>query len=156
MIYTIIGQSGSGKTTLGKRLHNFLCTERRNWRRDVFLIDDDYIREIYENKDYTEKGIRKNVKDSQYLISFLHKQGCDVVLSIMSPYRDLRESCKDKLGENIQEIFLYTNQDRTTKQYKVPSFEHPESNFIELDTSKKSPERIFSKLITNLVKLEQV
>jgi len=156
MIYTIIGQSGSGKTTLAKKLHKFLGTERRNWRRDVFLIDEQQIRDIYGNKDFTEKGIRKNVCDSQHLLEYLHVQGCDVVISIMSPYRDIRENLKDKLGIEVQEIFLHTSQSRATRKYKVPNFEHPEVNFIDLDTTKKSPDRTFSKLINNLVKLERL
>lgn len=156
MIYTIIGQSGSGKTTLAKKLHKFLGTERRNWRRDVFLIDDDELRKIHNNRDFTEKGIRRNTTDAHFLAEFLHDQGCDVVISIMSPYRDLRELLKDKLNIDVQEIFLHTSQDRNTKKYKVPNFEHPEVNFIDLDTTKKSPDRVFSKLITNLVKTEKL
>ena len=156
MIYTIIGQSGSGKTTLAKKLHKFFGTERRNWRRDVFLIDEEQIRDIYGNRDFTEKGIRRNVCDAQHLLEYLHVQGCDVVISIMSPYRDLRESLKDKLGIEVQEIFLHTSQSRATRKYKVPNFESPEVNFIDLDTTKKSPDRTFSKLITNLVKLERL
>ena len=156
MIYFIIGQSGSGKTTLAKKLHRFLGTERRNWRRDVFLIDDEQFRDIYGNKDYTEKGIRKNVCDVQNLTEFLHVQGCDVVISIMNPYRDQREAYKDKLGIEVQEIFLHTSTNRETNKYKVPVFDSPELNFIDLDTTKKSPDRTFSKLITNLIKLDKL
>ena len=107
MIYSIIGQSGSGKTTMAKKLHKFLQTERRNWRKDVFLIDDDTVRSITANRDYTEKGIRKNIRDSHFLSEFLHIKGCDVVLSIMSPYLDYRDELKDSVGVELQEVFLH-------------------------------------------------
>ena len=39
MIYWFTGQRGVGKTVLGNKLRDFLQTEKRNWRKDVFLID---------------------------------------------------------------------------------------------------------------------
>jgi adenylylsulfate kinase-like enzyme len=39
MIYWFTGQTGSGKTVLATKLRDFLQTEKRNWRKDVFLID---------------------------------------------------------------------------------------------------------------------
>ncbi len=156
MIYSIIGNSGSGKTTHGKKLQNFLGTDRRNWRRDVFLIDDEEMRINFQNFDYTEKGIRKNVSDTYGIINYLNSCGVDVVVSIMSPYRDQREEFKDIHPEHIQEIFLHNSDDRESDIYKVPVFDHPEVNFIDLDTTKKPVERVFSKLLTNLVKLDKL
>ena len=46
MIYWFTGQPSSGKTTLGNKLYKFLKTEKRNWRRDVFHIDGDDLRNI--------------------------------------------------------------------------------------------------------------
>ena len=157
MVYSIIGQSGSGKTTMGKKLHKFLTTERRNWRKDVFHIDEDTLRLINGNTNFTETGIRNNIRDAYFLAEYLHVAGCDVVISIMSPYVELREVLKDNIGPDIQEVFLHTSDtERGTKKYKVPNFEHPEINFIDIDTTKKSPERSFSKLITNLNKLDKL
>ena len=41
MIYWFTGQPGAGKTVLGTKLKEFLQTEKRNWRKDVFHIDGD-------------------------------------------------------------------------------------------------------------------
>ena len=46
MIYWFTGQPSAGKTTLGTKLHRFLKTEKRNWRRDVFHLDGDNLREL--------------------------------------------------------------------------------------------------------------
>lgn len=39
MIYWFTGQLGSDKTVLGKKLHKFLETEKRNYRKNVFHLD---------------------------------------------------------------------------------------------------------------------
>ena len=55
MIYWLTGQPGSGKTTLGNWLIAALGGE-------AVLVDGDDIREIFENKDYSEQGRRKNIE----------------------------------------------------------------------------------------------
>ena len=54
MIYWFTGQPSSGKTTLGSKLHKFLETEKRNWRKSVFHIDGDDLRKLTVNKDYSD------------------------------------------------------------------------------------------------------
>ena len=61
MIYWFTGQPGAGKTTLGKKLHSFLKTEKRNWRRDVFHLDGDDLRELT-----TTKIIQKRVESQTF------------------------------------------------------------------------------------------
>ena len=51
MVYWFTGQPGAGKTVLGTKLHTFLKTEKKNWRRDVFHLDGDNLRELTTNKD---------------------------------------------------------------------------------------------------------
>ena len=46
MIYWFTGQPSMGKTTLGNKLHKFLQTEKRNWRKSVFQIDGDDLRKL--------------------------------------------------------------------------------------------------------------
>ena len=55
MIYWFTGQPAHGKTVLGKKLHSFLKTQKRNWRKDVFHLDGDDLRELTINKDYSQK-----------------------------------------------------------------------------------------------------
>jgi adenylylsulfate kinase-like enzyme len=156
MIYWFIGQPSSGKTTLALKLHKFLKTEKRNWRRDVFHVDGDGLRELYKNKDYTEQGRRTNITNAQALISYLHENGCDVVVSIVAPYLDLREDFKEKYGADIVEVYLHTTEKRERDHYHVKDYEHPISNFIDIDTTKDSPNTSFSKIITNLHKLDKL
>ena len=56
MIYLFTGQPGSGKTTLGKKLQIWLQTDKKNWRKSVFHIDGDQLRELFPNTDYSKEG----------------------------------------------------------------------------------------------------
>jgi len=156
MIYWMIGQPHAGKTTLGKKLHKLLKTEIRNWKHDVFHIDGDEFRELYKNTDYSEAGRRENIKNAQRLAEFLHNNGCDVVVSLVTPYLDLREDFKEKIGANIVEIFLHTTEIRGREHFHVKNFGTPESNFIDIDTTKHSPDKSFSNLINNLKKTNKL
>jgi adenylylsulfate kinase-like enzyme len=59
MIYLFTGQPGSGKTTLAKKLQMWLQTDKANWRKSVFHIDGDQLRELFPNKDYSKEGREK-------------------------------------------------------------------------------------------------
>ena len=61
MIYLFTGQPGSGKTTLAKKLQFWLQTDKKNWRKSVFHIDGDQLRELFPNKDYSKEGRYKNI-----------------------------------------------------------------------------------------------
>ena len=156
MVYWFTGQPGQGKTTLGKKLHSFLKTEKRNWRRDVFHLDGDDLRELTVNKDYTEKGRIQNIRNAQMITEYLHNNGCDVVVSFVSPYKWLREEFKEKIGySEIHEFYVHTTEKRERDKYKTKDYEPPEVHFIDVDTTKDSPDISFSKIINNLNKLSK-
>ena len=54
-LYWITGLSGAGKTTISTLLYDYLKKKQDN----IFLIDGDKIREVYQNTDYTEEGRKK-------------------------------------------------------------------------------------------------
>ena len=91
MIYWFTGQPGAGKTIQATKLKELLQTEKRNWRKDVFHIDGDSLRELTLNKDYSEAGRVQNIKNAQLLAFFLNANQCDVVVSLVSPYMEMRE-----------------------------------------------------------------
>jgi len=153
MIYWFTGQPGSGKTVLGTKLHKFLETEKRNWRKSVFHLDGDELREITQNKIYNEEGRRNNIKTAQTIVEYLNKNECDVVVSVVSPFLDLREEFKEKMKKNIVEIYVHCSDERPRSDFKVKDYQPPQINFIDLDTTKDTIETSFSKLINNLNKI---
>ena len=156
MIYWFTGQPGAGKTVLGKKLHKFLQTEKRNWRKSVFHLDGDNLREITNNKDYSEQGRRNNIKTAQVIVEYLHNNECDVVVSVVAPFLDMREELKDKLQLNIVEIYVHCSDERPRDDFKIKDYEPPQVNFIDIDTTKDSPEVSFSKLINILNKINKL
>jgi len=157
MIYWFTGQPGAGKTVLGSKLHSFLRTEKRNWRKDVFHLDGDDLRELTTNKDYSEQGRINNIRNAQMITEFVHKNECDVVVSLVAPYRWLREEFKERIGyENFQEIFVHTTEKRERDHFHVKDYETPEVEFIDVDTTKDNPDKSFSKIINHLTKLKKI
>jgi len=154
MIYWFTGQSGAGKTVLATKLKEFLQTEKRNWRKDVFQIDGDIVRELTDNQDQSEAGHTENIKDTQLIAEYIHNSGSDVVVSMITPYKELREGFKTQLGEKIVEIYVYTTK---KKLVQSPSdYEVPEENFFEINTTSDNPTQSFSKLINYLKDIDKL
>jgi adenylylsulfate kinase len=148
MIYLFTGQPGSGKTTLGKKLQIWLQTDKKNWRKSVFLIDGDELREIFPNKDYSKEGRERNIQKAFDIAKYLDKSGNDVVISLVSPYREMREQLKSEC--KVQEIYCHTKKIRGREDFFALDYEKPIEFFINLDTS-YSVDDTFKNLIKHIV-----
>jgi adenylylsulfate kinase len=155
MVYWFTGQPGAGKTVLGTKLHNFLKTEKRNWRRDVFHLDGDDLRELTVNKDYTEEGRITNIRNAHMITEYLHNNGCDVVVSLVAPYEWLREEFKEKIGlHEFQEFYVHTSEKRERDHFHSKDYVSPIKDFIDVNTTNISPNDSFSKIINQLTKIK--
>jgi len=128
MIYWFTGQPGAGKTSIAKSLIS-------NQPKNTFHVDGDDLREIFNNKDYSESGRRKNIELAQHITHFLHNKGNNVIVSLVSPYRDQREEFKSKFGKDIIEIYVHTENLRGREDFHVKNYEEPLENFLDMDTS---------------------
>lgn len=146
-IYWFTGQPGAGKTVLGKKLVDFLSTEKRNWRSKVFHIDGDDLRELTINKDYSKEGRIQNIRNAQMLAEYIYKNGCDVVVTLVSPYKNIREDFKIKIGEDLEEFYVHTSKKRERDEFKVEDYEQPTSDFFDVDTTKDNPIQSFTKIV---------
>ena len=144
MIYLFTGQPGSGKTTLGKKLQFWLQTDKKNWRKSVFHIDGDQLRELFPNKDYSKEGRERNIQKAFDIAKYLDSNGTDVVISLLSPYIELREQFKSEC--KVQEIYCHTKKIRGREDKFALDYEKPIQFFIDLDTS-DNLDTTFSKLI---------
>ena len=154
MIYWFTGQTGAGKTVLATKLKEFLQTEKRNWRKDVFQIDGDIVRELTNNQDHSEVGQTENIKDTQLIAEYIHSSGSDVVVSMVTPYKELREGFKAQIGEKIVEIYVYTTKKKLAQP--ISDYEMPEENFFEINTTSDNPTQSFSKLINYLKDIDKL
>jgi len=144
MIYLFTGQPGSGKTTLGKKLQIWLQTDKKNWRKSVFHIDGDQLRELFPNTDYSKEGRYKNITKAFDIAKYLDASGNDIVISLVSPYRELREKFKAEC--KVTEIYCHTKKMRGREDKFALDYEPPIQFFVDLDTSENSDDT-FKKLI---------
>jgi adenylylsulfate kinase len=139
MIIWLTGQPGSGKTTICKRII---------WDKPgVFHIDGDDLRDLFENKDYSEAGRRKNIELAQQIAEYLQKKGKDVVVSLVSPYKDQRDKFKEKMGDNLVEVYIHTSEVRGREHYFVKEYGQPTENYLDIDTTNESVEESTKKVL---------
>jgi adenylylsulfate kinase-like enzyme len=152
MILHFIGQPGCGKTTLAKSTFDFITSINSIYRQTPILIDGDDLREIFANKDYSEEGRRRNLTNGYNIARFLEAKGFTPILSMVSPYRDLREELKSTTS--VKEFYLTTDQVRGRENFFVKEFEEPLENFIHLNTSNSIQsclEQVYDNLAENLI-----
>lgn len=145
MIYWFTGQPGAGKTSIAKELIEKLPN-------NTFHVDGDDLREIFNNKDYSETGRRKNIELAQHITHFLHNKENNVVVSLVSPYRDQREDFKNRLGSSILEIYVHTENLRGREDFHVKNYEEPLENFLDMDTS----DVLISKCVEEILEYEKL
>lgn len=149
MIYWFTGQPGAGKTTLANALKHYL--EENNLKKgDIFMVDGDDLRNLYENKDYTIKGRVDNITAAQRISKYLHDQGNTVIVSVVAPYLDQREEFKHFLGKDIVEIYVHTTEIRGREQYFASGYKDPKDNFIEINTTGVTVEDSLAKLVNTI------
>ena len=148
MIYWFTGQPGSGKTVLADLL-------KEKWLTHAYRIDGDEMRELFQNKDYSIKGRIANIDAAQKIAHYLHNQGKDVIVSLVSPYLDQREEFKDIMEWQLQEIFVHYNIAETRRgreEYHVVDFQKPIFDYLDVDTTFETPEESLIKIL-NYVKV---
>ena len=137
MIFWFTGQPGSGKTTLGKALIEKLG--------EAFHIDGDDLRGLSSNVDYSEQGRINNIRTAQSIAMYLDNKGQNVVVSVIAPYKWLREEFKER--HKVNEIYLYTTEIRGREDYFAEGYEAPTRNFLDLDTTNISVEDSIEKIV---------
>ena len=132
MILWFTGQPGSGKTTLCKKIQEKILYSHFYLKNKIIHIDGDDLRDVLDNKDYSEKGRRKNIQFAIDMAKVMENKGYLVLVSLVSPYRDMRTG---------QVFYLKSSRD-LRKEYWVDNYEPPTKNYIELDTDKNIEETL--------------
>ena len=145
MIIWLTGQPGSGKTTIAKEIMRIQNS------KDWFHIDGDDIRDLFDNKDYSETGRRKNIELAQQIAFYLHKKGRNVVVSLVSPYKDQRDEFKLKVGDFIVEAYIHTTQIRGRENFFVQNYEPPIDWFVNVSTDNQSVEECAKTILSYMI-----
>lgn len=146
MIYWFTGQPSHGKTTLAK----ILVSNLESKYKKVFHIDGDDLRALTSNQDYSKQGRIDNIIGAQKIAGYLHNEGYDVIVSLVSPYRDQREEFKKHIGIDIIELYVHTEQLRERDNFKSLDYEAPIENFIDVDTTIDNPIESINKILSKI------
>jgi len=146
-IYWFTGQPGSGKTVLATNLKTHLedVTNKK-----VFHIDGDEIRLLFKNINYGREGREENIKRAQDISKFIHSQGCDVIVSLVTPYKEIRENFKTDIGDEIVEIYVHTTDIRGREHFHSEEYERPTENYIDVDTTNIEPNSSLKQIVKNI------
>jgi adenylylsulfate kinase-like enzyme len=139
-IYWLHGQPGSGKTTIAKRLQIWLQTDKVNWRKTVFHIDESDVNKLYGGKNDLETIITI----SKFLLSTNH----DVVVSACTPSKKFRNKLKEET--KVLEIYCHSRNKIGKEKQIILEYETPDQTFVDLDTTSDT-ETTFEKLIKMIV-----
>ena len=132
MIYWFTGQPGHGKTTLAKAMLDHLQKQGV----EAFHVDGDDLRALTTNVDYSQKGREDNIRRAQTVAHYLQSKGHTVVVSLVAPYRSLRESFK--AAADVTEVYVHTTETRGRESKHASDYEPPLHNFIDIDTTANS------------------
>ena len=146
MIIWFTGQPNSGKTTLALELSHYLHEIRKDITATI--IDGDSLRKITRNIDYTKSGRRKNIQTAITLAINSDSSNDYTVVSLVSPFRDLRESLKNNNKHVVKEVYLHSSRLREGKM--VDYYEPPLTNYLDIDTDKHTIEESI-KLILDYI-----
>ncbi len=153
------GLSGAGKTTIAQAFIKQL-KERQIY---PILLDGDAVRALVEQRGFDAESRRKHNLQIGKWAAFLEAQGHWVVVSMISPYEDIRQEVR-AMCQNFMEVYvatpIQTCQERDPKGlYKkamdgeikeftgisAPYFP-PQNAEIVLDTTKKMVEECVNQM----------
>lgn len=99
----LTGLSGAGKTTIAKLLVEKLQAKGE----PAVLLDGDEIREIFNITGFDKKSRDENVRMVGRIAAFLQRRGTIAVVSMISPYSDVRKECRD-MAKDFTEVHVST------------------------------------------------
>ena len=133
----LTGQPASGKTTLAKMLLKHIAGS--------YNVDGDDLRNLFQNKDYSREGRFANIRLGMSISGYLISKELFPIVSLVSPYRELREEFKSKY--KVLEVYLHTTEIRGRENYHVKDYEPPLKNFIELDTTNQTEKESLNEIL---------
>ena len=81
------------------------------------------------------------------MAQYLNSKGKKVVVSLVSPYKDQRDKFKEKMGDNLVEVYVHTTEVRGRESFFVSDYQQPSENYLDLDTTNDVLEESVQKVL---------
>ena len=158
----LTGLSGAGKSTLAE----LVVGELRHRDVRVELLDGDIVRtNLSKGLGFSKEDRDTNILRIGFVAHLLQRNGVGVVVSAISPYRDVRNQCRALMGEDFIEVYvnapLEVCEDRDVKGLYAKAragelkgftgiddpYEPPENPELELRTDELSPTECLAEVL---------
>ncbi len=149
----LTGLSGAGKTTIANALME------KYKRNDIVpvLLDGDEIRKVIQQNGFDEASRKKHNLNVGYMASLLESQGNVVIVSLISPYADVRDTIR-KMCKNFIEVYLSTDIkvciERDPKGLYEKAIKGEIKDFTGISAPYFAPQKPEIKIDTNVVSVK--
>ncbi|WP_248926141.1 adenylyl-sulfate kinase [Paenibacillus hamazuiensis] len=93
------GLSGAGKTTTAREVYGYMV----RLGRGVELLDGDELRaRVCKGLGFDREGRMENIRRIGYIASLLSRHGVDVIVSAITPYREMRNYLRTLLPGYVE------------------------------------------------------
>jgi len=159
------GLSGSGKTTIT----TLLVKELRRRGSKLEVLDGDIVREnLSKGLGFSKEDRDTNIRRIAFVADLLSRNDVPVITAAISPYREIRDEARKKMGERFIEIYtqapLEVCEERDVKGLYAKArageikeftgisdpYEPPEKPEILIETDKQSPDESAQQILDYL------
>lgn len=99
----LTGLSGAGKTTISTEVSKIL----RERGLKVEILDGDIVRQnLTRDLGFSRADRDENIRRIGFVAQLLTRNGVVVLVSAISPYRDVRQEVREKIGSNFIEVYV--------------------------------------------------
>lgn len=97
------GLSGAGKTTISRAVAEALQSQVQN----LEILDGDIVRQnLTKGLGFSKEDRDENIRRIGFVSHLLTRNGVIVLVSAISPYRDIREEVRQRIGDFVE---IYVN-----------------------------------------------
>ena len=106
----IFGEAKAGKTTTA---YNLMQKKLRNY---ILIDGDKFRRSRTPSLDYSREDIIKNNNECLRMVKYLMSEGWNVIVSMITPYKEMRELIRKELGKSCLRVMLVCGQETREKR----------------------------------------
>jgi adenylylsulfate kinase-like enzyme len=70
-----------------------------------------------------------------------------VIVSLVAPYKELRENFKTEMKSGLVEFYVHTTDIRGREHFHTDEYEQPTENYTDIDTTKIDIEESLKQII---------